>query len=189
MGIKAVPTGHATVTVVVVDLVISGLLVSLLTALVIIFLITAMMFRSPYVGLINLIPVAVATLLNFGILSALGIRLGIATAMNSCIGIGIGIDYTIHFMARYRTMLRQRPDPEWAISKTMASSGKAIFFNALVVTAGFMVLLFSVTPPNQSLGLLVALNMVTSFLGAMTVLPAVLTFISPSRIMKEIGRG
>jgi predicted RND superfamily exporter protein len=70
----------------------------------------------------------------------------------------------------------------------MASSGKAIFFNALVVAAGFMVLLFSVTPPNQSLGMLVALNMVTSFLGAMTVLPAVLTFISPDRILYEMGR-
>ena len=186
-GIEAVPTGNATVTVVVVDLVISGLLASLLTALVIIFLITAVMFRSPYVGLINLIPITVATLLNFGILSTFGIRLGIATAMNSCIGIGIGIDYTIHFMARYRKMLKQRPDPEWAISRTMASSGKAIFFNALVVAAGFLVLFFSVTPPNQSLGLLVALNMVTSFLGAMTVLPAVLTFISPDRIVKEVG--
>jgi hypothetical protein len=182
-GIEAVATGHASVTVVVVDLVISGLLASLLTAFIIIFLITAVMFRSPYVGLITLIPVAVATLLNFGILSALGIRLGIATAMNSCIGIGIGIDYTIHFMARYRKTLNEDPDPRRAISMTMTSSGKAIFYNALVVAAGFLVLLFSVTPPNQSLGLLVALNMVTSFLGAMTVLPAVLTFIPPERIV------
>lgn len=187
LGIEVVATGHARVTVLIVDLVISGLLASLLTAFVIIFLITAVMFRSPYVGLINLIPVVVATLLNFGILSALGIRLGIATAMNSCIGIGIGIDYTIHFMARYRKMLEQNPDPRWAISQTMASSGKAIFFNALVVVAGFLVLLFSVTPPNRSLGLLVALNMVTSFLGAMTLLPAVLTFISPDRITEEMS--
>lgn len=185
-GIEAVPTGHAAVTVVIVELVISGLLISLLAAAAIIFLITASMFRSPFVGLINLVPVVVATLINFGILSFFGIRLGIATAMNSCIGIGIGIDYTIHFMARYREMLKQRPDSHWAISKTMMSSGKAIFFNALVVALGFLVLLFSVTPPNQYLGLLVALNMVTSFLGAMTVLPAVLTFVPPDWIIKEV---
>ncbi len=186
-GIEAVSTGYSTVIVVVVDLVISGLLTSLLTALIIIFLITASMFRSPFIGLINLIPVVVATLASFGILSALGIRLGIATAMNSCIGIGIGIDYTIHFMARYREMLKVRPEPRWAIAQTMSSSGKAILFNALVVALGFLVLLFSVTPPNQSLGLLVALNMVTSFLGAMTILPAVLTFIPPERIIAEAG--
>jgi len=184
--IQAIPTGQARVTVLVVELVISGLLTSLLTAMIIIFVITALMFRSPFVGLINLIPVAVAILFNFGILSAFGIRLGIATAMNSCIGIGIGIDYTIHFMARYRKMLKIEPDPRWAISQTMTSSGKAIFFNALVVALGFLVLLFSVTPPNQYLGLLVALNMVTSFLGAMTVLPAILSFIPPKWVLGEM---
>ena len=100
-------------------------------------------------------------------------------------GIGIGIDYTIHFMARYRKALGEDPNPRRAIVLTMTSSGKAIFFNALVVVAGFLALLFSVTPPNQSLGMLVALNMVTSFLGAMTILPAVLTFIPPERIVGE----
>ena len=186
-GFEATATGNAAVTVVVVDLVLSGLLTSLLTAFLIIFLITTGMFRSPTIGLLTLIPVVVATLANFGILSAFGIRLGIATAMNSCIGIGIGIDYTIHFMARYRSMLEKRPDPRWAIGRTMASSGRAIFFNAIVVTAGFLVLLFSVTPPNRYLGLLVALNMVTSFIGAMTILPAVLTFIPPEWILREFG--
>jgi hypothetical protein len=186
-GAEVASTGHSAVTVVVVDLVISGLLTSLLTAFLIIFLITACMFRSPLIGLITLIPVAGAILANFGLLSAFGIRLGIATTMNSCIGIGIGIDYTIHFMARYREMLKVRPEPRWAIAQTMSSSGKAILFNALVVALGFLVLLFSVTPPNQSLGLLVALNMVTSFLGAMTILPAVLTFVPPERILAEVG--
>jgi len=185
-GVEAIPTGHGRITVMIVEMVISGLLTSLLTAFIIIFVITTLMFRSPFVGLINLVPVIVATLINFGILSTLGIRLGIATAMNSCIGIGIGIDYTIHFMARYKKMLALRPDAGWAISKTMTSSGKAIFFNALVVTLGFLALLFSVTPPNRSLGLLVALNMVTSFLGAMTILPAILSYIPPGWILKEM---
>jgi len=187
LGIETLITGHATVIVVVVDLVISGLLTGLLAALVIIFLITSSMFRSPFLGLIMLIPVVAAMLVNFGVLSGFGIRLGIATAMNSCIGIGIGIDYTIHFVARYRKLLRQNPDRELAISRTMTSSGKAIFFNALVVILGFLVLVFSVTPPNQYLGLLVALNMLTSFLGAMTVLPAILSFIPTERVLKEIN--
>jgi predicted RND superfamily exporter protein len=84
-------------------------------------------------------------------------------------------------------MLKQKQDPQWAISMTMTSSGKAIFYNALVVALGFLVLVFSVTPPNQYLGLLVALNMITSFLGAMTILPAILSFIPPERIVKELG--
>jgi hypothetical protein len=185
-AVEAIPTGHARVIVAIVDLIISGLLISLITSIIIVFVITALMFRSPLIGAIILIPITVATLINFGILSFFGIRLGVATAMNSCIGIGIGVDYSIHFASKYRKMLKQNPDRQRAIMMTMASSGKAIFFNAVVVTLGFMVLISSVTPPNQYLGLLVSLNMVTSFLGAMTVLPAILSFVPASLIIKEI---
>jgi len=185
--VEAVPTGNGRIIVLLVDLIISGLLVSLFTALIIVLVITASMFRSPLIGLITLIPITVATLFNFGVLSVFGIRLGVATAMNSCIGIGIGVDYTIHFVARYRKMLSHGLNPRLAISRTMLSSGKAIFFNALVVTLGFLVLIFSVTPPNKYLGLLVSLNMVTSFLGAMTLLPAILSFIPSQWIMKGLS--
>jgi len=52
----------------------------------------------------------------------------------------------------------------------MHHSGRAIIFNAIVVIAGFLVLLFSVFPPNRSLGALVSLNMFTSFLGTVTIM-------------------
>jgi predicted RND superfamily exporter protein len=52
----------------------------------------------------------------------------------------------------------------------MAQTGKAILFNAIVVIAGFMVLLFSVFPPNRTLGALVSLNMFTSLLGTLSIM-------------------
>jgi predicted RND superfamily exporter protein len=52
----------------------------------------------------------------------------------------------------------------------MQHSGRAIVFNAVVVIAGFLVLLFSVFPPNRALGSLVSLNMFTSFLGTVTIM-------------------
>ena len=52
----------------------------------------------------------------------------------------------------------------------MAHSGKAIIYNAIVVIAGFLVLLFSVFPPNRELGALVSLNMFTSFVGTLTIM-------------------
>ena len=60
---------------------------------------------------------------------------------------------------------------------TMQTSGRAIFFNAVVVALGFLMLLWSNSPPNRNLGVLISLNMATSFLGAMTVLPAILSFV------------
>ena len=55
-----------------------------------------------------------------------------------------------------------------AIKTTMLHTGKAITFNAVVVISGFLVLLFSVFPPNRTLGALVSMNMFTSFLGTLT---------------------
>ena len=52
----------------------------------------------------------------------------------------------------------------------MAHSGRAIIFNAIVVIAGFLVLIFSVFPPNRELGALVSLNMFTSLVGTLTVM-------------------
>ena len=52
----------------------------------------------------------------------------------------------------------------------MLSTGKAITFNAVVVISGFLVLLFSVFPPNRTLGALVSMNMFTSFLGTLSLM-------------------
>ena len=57
---------------------------------------------------------------------------------------------------------------------TMAHSGKAIIYNAIIVIAGFLVLLFSVFPPNRELGGLVSLNMFTSLVGTLTIMPVLL---------------
>ena len=74
--------------------------------------------------------------------------------------IGIGIDYTIHFLNKYRIKIRSGlTDPEEITAATMATSGKAIFFNALVVTASFLVFLTSNFRPNFYLGAMLSLNM------------------------------
>jgi hypothetical protein len=52
----------------------------------------------------------------------------------------------------------------------MRNSGRALFFNAFVVISGFIVLFFSVFPPNRSLGALVSLNMASSLAGTLTIM-------------------
>ncbi|MBT6004574.1 MAG: MMPL family transporter, partial [Prolixibacteraceae bacterium] len=83
---------------------------------------------------------------------------------------GIGIDYAVHFIEQYRNNALKTGDKVLAAQKTMAHSGRAISYNAIVVIAGFLVLLFSVFPPNRELGALVSLNMFTSFIGTVTVM-------------------
>jgi predicted RND superfamily exporter protein len=71
----------------------------------------------------------------------------------------------------------------------MVTTGKAIFFNAVVVAAGFAMLLMSLFPLHKNLGILVALNMGTSFVGAMTILPALMNRVRPAFVYrsKEVG--
>ena len=106
-------------------------------------------------GIIGAIPIAITAIISFGVMGLMGIALSTTTALVSSIAIGIGIDYAVHFIERYKIYALQTKDLDLTIGKTMHHSGRAISFNALVVIAGFLVLLFSVFPPNRALGALV----------------------------------
>jgi hypothetical protein len=116
------------------------------------------------------VPIIITALISFGVMGFLNIPLSTTTALLSSIAIGIGIDYAVHFLEQYRKNAKETGNKMLTAQKTMAHSGRAILFNAVVVIAGFMVLLFSVFPPNRALGALVSLNMFTSFVGTLTVM-------------------
>jgi len=95
----------------------------------------------------------------------LNVPLSTTTALISSIAIGIGIDYAVHFIERYKIYAKETGDKQKTVELTMHHSGRAIIFNAIVVIAGFMVLLFSVFPPNRSLGVFGFIEHVYKFLG------------------------
>ncbi len=152
------------------ELILEGQIKSLAISLVIVVVLLSIMFRNIIIGLIGAIPIAITAVLNFGVMGILGIPLSSSTALISSIAVGIGIDYAIHIIERYKEYITEHNDRRKAAILTMHHSGRAIMFNALVVAAGFAVLLFSVFPPNRQVGGLVALNMAVSFLGTATVL-------------------
>ena len=198
MGITLNYAGSGYKALVFTDLILKGQISSLLLSLVIVVVLLSIMFKSLKIGLIGSIPITITTIISFGIMGLLGIPLSSTTALISSIAIGIGIDYAVHFIDRYRVNARiigskflaarqtiaeeiksvRNPRTEEDIAEakvltshlTMHHSGKAILYNAIVVIAGFMVLLFSVFPPNRALGLLVSLNMFTSFVGTLTIM-------------------
>jgi len=152
------------------DLILEGQIKSLVLSLIIVVVLLSFMFKTLKVGLIGATPIFITALFSFGVMGLVGIPLNTTTALLSSITIGIGIDYAVHFIDRYRTNTRRSGDFELSIQQTMHHSGRAIVFNAAVVIAGFMVLLFSVFPPNRELGALVSMNMFTSFVGTLTIM-------------------
>ncbi|MFO7998598.1 MAG: MMPL family transporter [Bacteroidales bacterium] len=152
------------------DLILEGQIRSIVLSLGLVLLILMVMFRSVKAGLIGSLPIIVTALISFGVMGLLNIPLSTTTTLLSSIAIGIGIDYAIHFLQHYRMNLAAGASPTVSLYRTMSRTGKAILFNAIVVIAGFMVLLFSVFPPNRTLGALVSMNMFTSFAGTLTLM-------------------
>ncbi len=170
MGIEIHYAGSGYKALVFTDLLLKGQISSLILSLIIVVILLTIMFKNFYIGLIGSVPIVATALINFGVMGFANIPLSSTTALISSIAIGIGIDYAIHFIDRYKIYSNEFKDKDTVAKNTMYHSGRAILFNAMVVIAGFMVLVFSVFPPNRNLGELVSLNMFTSFLGTLTIM-------------------
>jgi predicted RND superfamily exporter protein len=169
LGVKMNYAGSGYKALIFTDLILEGQIMSLIMSLVIVILLLGMMFKNIKLGLIGAVPIIITAALSFGIMGWFDIPLNTTTALLSSIAIGIGIDYAVHFIEQYK-MNANSGDKLLTAQKTMAHSGRAILFNAIVVIAGFLVLLFSVFPPNRELGTLVSLNMFISFVGTVTIM-------------------
>lgn len=168
-----------------VDAIISGQVTSLSLSLVLVSLLVMLLFRSVVAGLLAAIPLTLSMLLLFGLMGYLGIELNIATAMLSSIMIGVGVDYTIHYLWRYRVERRAGREPAEAVRVTLTTTGRGIVFNALSVMVGFVVVLLSSFMPVKFFGFLVVVSIGTCLLGALWLLPAICLMLRPKFLEPE----
>ncbi|MDR2662030.1 MAG: MMPL family transporter, partial [Treponema sp.] len=129
-------------------------LISVFISLCLVFIILAVSNRSLAAGCVGIIPLTISILINFAVMGFGGIKLDIGTSMIASLAVGIGIDYTIHYMEAFK-----REYVRHGLKATFAVSGKAIIINALSVGLGFAVILFSRFKMLGSFGLLIALTM------------------------------
>jgi hydrophobe/amphiphile efflux-3 (HAE3) family protein len=175
LGVSVKYAGSGYKGLVFTDLILEGQIKSLILSLVIVVILLSLMFKKISAGVIGAVPIIITAFISFGVMGLLNIPLSTTTALLSSIAIGIGIDYAVHFIERYKIYAAETGDQQLTGFKTMQHSGRAIVFNALVVIAGFLVMLASVFPPNRALGALVSMNMFTSFLGTVTIMYLLLT--------------
>lgn len=158
---------------------------SILIALVFVMLIVGSILRSWLSGLLVSLPIIAAISILFGFMGLTGISLNIATVLVASVALGIGIDYSIHFISHYNDSMKSTGMLKTAVENTLKNSGKAIIINVVSVATGFLVLVFSEMVPLQYFGLLIALCMISSGLGALTLLPAVLIMLHKKDITKQ----
>ena len=85
-----------------------------------------------------MLPLAIAVLVNFGLLGWLGIPLNVPTALISAMTVGIGADYAIYIIARYREEVRKGTDDP--LRATVTTAGQACLYVATAVAVGYGVL-------------------------------------------------
>ena len=151
---------------------------SLILAILMVLLIVGIMMHSFAQGVYATIPILSTIAILFGFMGFSGIPLDIATVLVGSIALGIGIDYSIHIITHYNHVFKETGDINIALEDTIMKGGKAVVINVISVAAGFLVLLFSQIVPLQNFGSLVALSMLGSGLGALTLLPVILILAS-----------
>jgi predicted RND superfamily exporter protein len=101
--------------------------------------------------------------------------------------IGVGIDYTIHFLWRYKEERADGQDYIDAVKRTITTTGRGITFNALSVIIGFSVLLLSNFTPIRFFGFLVFVSILACLVGAMILIPAILLVFKPRFLEPKNG--
>jgi hydrophobe/amphiphile efflux-3 (HAE3) family protein len=178
-GVKVTVGGFGAVFADLVDAIIDGQISSLVVSFVVVFLLNALGFWSLGAGAWSMIPLGVAVPALFGLMGTFGIELNVVTAMLSSIMIGVGVDYTVHFLWRYRDERREGLDAEEATMRALTTVGRGIVFNALAVVLGFSVLGLSNFLPVQFFGFLVVVSIAACMLAAMVLMPALVVWFDP----------
>ena len=167
--------------------IIRGQVGSLAFALVAVFILLAIIFRSVKGGLIGSIPLAISILILFGFMGFAKIALDSATALLSSIMIGVGVDFTIQYVWCFNTQLRGGYSYAEATRKSMSTIGRSIIINACTVMAGFTPLMFSGFMSIRFFGYLVIISIGTCLLGALILIPAILMKFKPGFVEKNLS--
>ncbi len=153
--------------------------------LFVIFTIASLLLRTALGGAYMTSPLLMALLVNLGLFAWLGVAFDIVGASIAAINVGIGADYAIYFLYRLREEYRVTGDIAEAHHRTMKTSGQAVLFVALAVSAGFAVNIPSDFLGLHRMGVYVPITMIVSCLTALTLLPALVLLLRPGFIFDQ----
>ena len=150
----------------------------LLGAIVVLVAISAILLaalRSLRLGLVSIVPNLLPAVMGFGVwgltVGQVGLSLSVVVAMT----IGIVVDDTVHFLAKYRRARREYGrDPEQAVHYAFETAGRALFTTTVVLVAGFLIFAFSLFLPTAQVGILTAMVIGFALIADLSLLPALL---------------
>ncbi len=161
-----------------------------LTILVAIYLICSFVFRSFLIGIFLIIPLLVANIVGFGLMSLLGLSLTIETIPIAAVGVGIGVDFSVYLYSRYQEEYAIRRDMKTNLIKGAESVGRAILFIALVMIIPLSIWGFLAEIRFQAqMGLFYALIFFVNLIFSLTFQPAIVSIFGKQVEKSLIKRG
>jgi predicted RND superfamily exporter protein len=155
-------------------------------ALLAIFIICWIMFRSIMAAFMLTIPLIVSNLIAYtmmatGIFYMLPTPITITTSTLpvAAVGIGLGVDYGIYMLGRILEENKNRKDLKSAIEVTMTSVGEPVVFTALAMTGGLIVWIFSPLMFQATMGFFLATILLLNMLGGLLLVPSFVAVIKP----------
>lgn len=150
-------------------LMVTGMLKATIGSWWMIFILLIIQFRSFWWGLIGMLPLGLSVLFSYGLIGFLGKDYDMPVAVCSTLALGLGVDFAIHFVQRFRDRYRETKDLKSTMEWTMGGEpALAIFRNALVVGLGFLPMVIATLTPYVTVGL---------FFGSLTFFAGVTTLI------------
>ena len=173
-----VMTGSAMVTLQGTNYLIVNLAHSLLLAFIVIAILMVITFHKFKMVIISLIPNLIPLLFTAGLMGYCGIPLKMSTILVFSIALGISVDNTIHYLARYRLQMKiNNNDIKKSVMAAILETGPSMIYSATILICGFLIFAFSSFGGTKIVGFLVPFTLLIALITNILVLPAlVLTF-------------
>ena len=133
-----------------------------------------LVFKSPRLGLITLVPNFIPAAMTFGLWGYLVGRVGLAGAVVTVIAFGIIVDDAIHFMSKYLKSRREGLAAPEAVRSAFSAVGPALATTTVILSAGFLVFTHSGYEASWALGLMVTITIIFALIADFLLLPPLL---------------
>ena len=154
---------------------VKGMLQSLMGSFIIVFIMMAILFRSPLWGVVCMVPLSITIAVIYGIIGLVGKDYDMPVAVLSALTLGMAVDFAIHFLQRARVSFSQTGSWQMSASVMFGEPARAISRNVLVIAIGFLPLLAASLVPYKTVGLFLCAIMALSGVVTLMVLPAIIT--------------
>ena len=156
-----------------------SLIWSILLALTAITLIMVLLFKNIRMIIISLVPNILPLIVVGGIMGFTNVDIKPSTAVIFTIALGIAVDDSIHYLARFRIEYLKRKAMLPALSATTIRTGRAIIITSMILIAGFGSLITSAFTSTAMMGLLVCATILTALIADLLILPSLFYWLRP----------